>query len=92
MPIDGDYDQPAIPLQGVGFNGDANGLIHSDGVNVILDSGTFVNFLPEWLTSRIYDAVGVRYNNATGEAVIGKFPIQRIRNPRSTQSGPYSLW
>ncbi|CAK1358243.1 unnamed protein product [Cercospora beticola] len=63
---DGSYRQVTIPLRGVGRNGEDASIQSLDDLDVHLDSGASLTYLPDTLVRRIYNAVGAQYSSAEG--------------------------
>ncbi|PPJ50780.1 hypothetical protein CBER1_07463 [Cercospora berteroae] len=63
---DGVYRQVTIPLQGVGMNGDSSSIQNLDNLEVHLDSGASLTYLPDALAVDIWNAVGAQYDRSVG--------------------------
>ncbi|USW57171.1 Putative aspartic peptidase A1 family, aspartic peptidase domain superfamily [Septoria linicola] len=67
---DGTYRQVTIPLAGVGMNGDETSVAQLNNIDVHLDSGASLTYLPDTLTAQIYRATGAEYDTSEGVAFI----------------------
>ncbi|KAF2217186.1 hypothetical protein CERZMDRAFT_108979 [Cercospora zeae-maydis SCOH1-5] len=67
---DGVYRQVTIALQGVGRNGDDSSIASLSDLDVHLDTGASLTYLPDDLTTKIYDAVGAQYSRTEQVAFI----------------------
>ncbi|KAM3424277.1 hypothetical protein BST61_g11184 [Cercospora zeina] len=61
---DGVHRQVTVALQGVGRNGEDSSIDSLSDLDVHLDTGASLTYLPDDLTAKIYDAVGAQYNRA----------------------------
>ncbi|KAF2155876.1 aspartic-type endopeptidase [Myriangium duriaei CBS 260.36] len=67
---DGVYSAFYIALTGVGIKGTANSLASDLKTPVLLDSGSSLTYLPDNITTQVYSALGVTYDQNEGAAFI----------------------
>jgi hypothetical protein len=68
QPVDGVYAEFLITLTEISFGGTA--IASNQRVPVLLDSGTSLTYLPNAITSAIYQAVGAQYDSSQGYAYV----------------------
>ncbi|KAK5109238.1 hypothetical protein LTR62_007220 [Meristemomyces frigidus] len=66
----GVYAEFIIALTGVGANGTSGSIASNIAEPALLDSGTSLMYLPNEITTNIYNAVGARYDSQQGAAFV----------------------
>lgn len=67
---DGQYAEFMIALTAMGESGNTGSIINNLAVAALLDSGSSLMYLPNDITSAIYNAVGAQYDSSQGAAFV----------------------